>query len=160
MSVQLREVGVTADLTLLVTRDDHGTLEEGARAAVAAVESVRDVESLDVTGLRPRLNDLAVEATADLTVAVEGDGDLEAAVAEALGEGRPPTSRSVCPSPTPARASSPRARSPRRRHSPRLFPMATVSWTTPCRTFVRAIPVVQPRPPPRPVRFPRPLQPG
>lgn len=87
MSVQLREVGVTADLTVLVTRDDHGTLEEGARAAVTAVESVRTVETLDVTGLRPRLNDLAVEVTADLTAAVEDDGDVEAAVAEALEEG-------------------------------------------------------------------------
>lgn len=87
MSVQLREVGATTDLTVLVTRDDHGTMAEGARAAVEAVESVRTVERLDVTGIRPRLNDLAVEVSAEVTVAVEDDGDTEDAVTEALEAG-------------------------------------------------------------------------
>lgn len=88
MSVQLEEVGVAADLTLLVTRDDQGTLEDGALDRVTAVEAVADVDEVDVTGVRPRLNDLAVEAAVDLTVAVDPTArDAEAAAVEALEEG-------------------------------------------------------------------------
>ncbi|PSQ15856.1 hypothetical protein BRD00_12635 [Halobacteriales archaeon QS_8_69_26] len=88
MSVQLEEVGVTADLTLLVTRDDQGTLEGGALDRVTAVDAVTDVEHVDVTGVRPRLNDLAVEAAVDLTVAVDPTArDAESAAVEALEEG-------------------------------------------------------------------------
>jgi len=88
MSVQLEEVGVTADLTLLVTRDDQGTLEDGALDRITTVDAVADVEETDVTGVRPRLNDLAVEVAADLTVAVDPTArDAEAAAVEALEEG-------------------------------------------------------------------------
>lgn len=87
MSVQQEAVGVTADLTVLVNRDAQGTLEEGARDAVTSVEAVTAVEHLAVTGLCPRLNDLAVEVTADLAVAVDPTDRVADAVREALADG-------------------------------------------------------------------------
>lgn len=72
MSVQHSRVGVTADLTVLVPRDANGGLEDGVEAVLERVDGVA-VGAVDVTGLTPRLNDLAVEATAELTVDVEDD---------------------------------------------------------------------------------------
>lgn len=93
MSVQYRRVGVTADLTIEVTRPTDGTLVEGARATVERSEGV-SVRTIEVTGMTPRLNDVAVEATVEAAVAVDGD-DAEAAVRERLGDGFGVTAESV-----------------------------------------------------------------
>lgn len=85
MSVQLREVGVTADLTVEVPRDRMGDLTDGVRTALRRIDCVRGVEAVEVTGLTPRLNDLQAEVDAELTVAVERPD--EAAAADALEDG-------------------------------------------------------------------------
>ena len=84
MSVQTRRVGVTADLTIEVTRPTDGTLVESARATVERGEGV-SVETVEMTGMTPRLNDVAVEATVEAAVAVDGD-DPETAVRERLAD--------------------------------------------------------------------------
>jgi hypothetical protein len=86
MSVQYRRVGVTADLTVLVPRDGDGGLAEGTREVLERIDGVA-VEEVDVTDLRPRLNDLAVEATVEVVVDVEGDDPAEAVASETLGDG-------------------------------------------------------------------------
>jgi len=93
MSVRTRRVGVTADLTIEVTRPTDGTLVESARATVERGEGV-SVETVDMTGMTPRLNDVAVEATVEAAVAVDGD-DPETAVRERLADGFGVTVESV-----------------------------------------------------------------
>ena len=93
MSVRTRRVGVTADLTIEVTRPTDGTLVESARATVERGEGV-SVETVEMTGMTPRLNDVAVEATVEAAVAVDGD-DLETAVRERLADGFGVTVESV-----------------------------------------------------------------
>ncbi len=82
--MQYRRVGVTADLTIAVTRPTEGTLLDGARATVERGDGVT-VEALDVTGMTPRLNDVTVTATVEATVAVEEA--TEPAVRETLADG-------------------------------------------------------------------------
>lgn len=84
MSVQLREVGVTADLTVDVPRDAGGDLPAGVRTVLARVEAVEAVEAVDVTGLTPRLNDVRTDVTAELRVTAEPEA---ASVREALDDG-------------------------------------------------------------------------
>lgn len=86
MAVQFTEVGVTADLTVLVPRDADGGLEVGTANLLERIEGV-EVETVRVTGLRPRLNDLAVQAEVDLSIAVEDDTDGEAVARERLADG-------------------------------------------------------------------------
>lgn len=93
MSVRTRRVGVTADLTIEVTRPTDGTLVESARATVERGEGV-SVETVEMTGMTPRLNDVAVEATVEAAVAVDGD-DPETAVRERLADGFGVTVESV-----------------------------------------------------------------
>ena len=73
-----------ADLTMHVPRDAAGDLACGAQSVLAGVEAVEEVESVDVTNLTPRLNDLEIGAT--VTVAVEvadtPDAPIDAASAE------------------------------------------------------------------------------
>jgi hypothetical protein len=85
MSIQLMEVGATADLTVNVPRDAAGDLEAGVTKVLARVEQIDTVEAVDVTGLTPRLNDLQAEVTVEVTLALERD-DPEA-VREALADG-------------------------------------------------------------------------
>lgn len=87
MSVQLIEVGVTADLTVNVPRDAAGDLEAGVTTVLRRVEAVDTVEDADVTGLTPRLNDLQAEVTAELLLAVEqrNEETARAALAEGFG---------------------------------------------------------------------------
>jgi len=77
-------------MTLLVPRDAAGDLLAGARRRLDRVEAVRGVERMEVGGVRPGLNDVRVEVTAELRVAVDLSGDsadAAAAVADRLGEG-------------------------------------------------------------------------
>jgi hypothetical protein len=82
------EVGVAADLTILVSRNADGDLHSGAVAVLRRVDGVADVRNLRVTCIRPRLNDLAVEAEADLAFDREAIGDdPEASAHDALADG-------------------------------------------------------------------------
>lgn len=85
MAVSIQEVELTADLTVLVSRDAAGTIDDGARELIERVDRVT-VRELQVTGVRPRLNDMAVEVRADLAVAVPDD-DVETAARERLDDG-------------------------------------------------------------------------
>jgi hypothetical protein len=64
-----RQTRVRADVRLLVARDAPGDLVEGARALLGRVDAVDAVEDLRITGMRPGLNDLRVEATVTLRLA-------------------------------------------------------------------------------------------
>ncbi len=86
MSVQYRRVGVTADLTIEVNRPTDGSLMDGARATVERGDGVA-VDRVEVRGMTPRLNDVAVEATVEATVAVDEDADdLAPTVRDRLGD--------------------------------------------------------------------------
>lgn len=78
MAVQHQEVGVRADLTVQVPRDAAGDLQAGVRTVLARVDAVEAIEAVAVTGLTPRLNDLEVDVTARLTLALARP-DAEAA---------------------------------------------------------------------------------
>ena len=74
-----------ASMTIAVSRAAPGDLAEGAETKLARADAVAAVESLDIRGLQPGLNDLTVEA--DATVALAADaGDTTDAVAAALAE--------------------------------------------------------------------------
>ncbi len=75
---------VDARLTLRVPRGGRRDLREAARERLARIETVERVETFDVTGVRPGLNDLRVDARS--TVACETDAtDLDASLASAVG---------------------------------------------------------------------------
>ncbi len=85
MSVQYRRVGVTADLTIQVNRPTDGTLMDGARAAVERGDGVT-VETVEVQGMTPRLNDVTVEATVEASVTVDEDEEPVPAVRDRLAD--------------------------------------------------------------------------
>jgi|APHM01.1.fsa_nt_gi hypothetical protein len=93
MSAQYRRVGVTADLTIEVNRPTDGTLVDGARATVERGDRVT-VDTLEVTGVTPRLNDVTVDATVEATVALDED-ETVTAVRERLAAGFGVTVESV-----------------------------------------------------------------
>ncbi|SFR51075.1 hypothetical protein [Halogeometricum limi] len=76
---------VRASLTVLVTRDADGDLQEGVRARLAAVDCVVAVDRVDVSGLRPALNDLRVEVDAAMRVRDPSDGGLSDALEAGFG---------------------------------------------------------------------------
>jgi len=82
MSATQTTVGVVADLTVDVTRDDHHGLEAGVRRRLRRVDAVEAVEAVDVVGLQPRLNDLRADVEAELLVAAARDGDAGVASGE------------------------------------------------------------------------------
>jgi hypothetical protein len=69
-----RTVVVRATMTVLVTRDADGDLAAGVRARLAAVDAVERVESVEIRGLRPSLNDLRVRVDAALRIDAPPDG--------------------------------------------------------------------------------------
>lgn len=73
---QPRTVGAVADLRVAVPRDAAGDLVDGVETVVGRVESVAAVTGVDVTGVTPRLNDLAVEARVEVSVDV-ADVDVD-----------------------------------------------------------------------------------
>lgn len=74
-----------AQLEVQVPRNAGGTLEEGVAAMVEGVDSVRRVETVDLEGLIPRLNDLAVEANVEgVLETTPGEAGVEADLAAAL----------------------------------------------------------------------------
>jgi hypothetical protein len=87
MATTSQSVRVVADLTMHVPRNDSGDLDSGAEGVVSRVAAVRSVESVDVTNLRPRLNDLQVDATVTVTLDVEDAPNAETAGRSALADG-------------------------------------------------------------------------
>ncbi|MFB6154774.1 MAG: hypothetical protein ABEJ22_02695 [Haloferacaceae archaeon] len=69
MSVQKRHpVHAQATLTVLVARDAAGDMVDGVRTRLERVDGVESVGDLDVSGVRPGLNDLQVEVATELHV--------------------------------------------------------------------------------------------
>lgn len=87
MSVQLRSVGATADLTVDVPRDAAGNLEAGVTTVLRRADAVETVDAVDITDLTPRLNDLRADVTVEVTLAVERAEEtaVRAALADAFG---------------------------------------------------------------------------
>lgn len=85
--MQLRTVGVTADLTVRVPRDRDEDLETGARRLVGRVDGVREVSEIELQGVQPRLNDLSIEVAVELTVELDPDEDDDAVVERRLDDG-------------------------------------------------------------------------
>jgi hypothetical protein len=71
MALSQRAVDATVDCTVRVARDADGTLADGAETQLARVDGVEVVEPVDVAGLEPRLNDLAVDVRARVRVVEE-----------------------------------------------------------------------------------------
>lgn len=75
MSVQLHEESesaaraVAADLEVTVSRDGVGSLADGVRERLASADGVAAVESFELGGIRPGLNDLTVDVAAELWLA-------------------------------------------------------------------------------------------
>lgn len=85
MAATVHRVGVTADLTINVPRNDQGDLAAGVEMALARIDAVDAVDDATVTGLTPRLNDLRAEVRADLTLAL--DRAAPESAREALADG-------------------------------------------------------------------------
>jgi hypothetical protein len=73
MALSQQSVDATVNCTVRVARDADGTLADGAETQLARVDGVEVVEPVDVAGLEPRLNDLAVDVRAQVRVVGEGD---------------------------------------------------------------------------------------
>ncbi|MFC6786510.1 hypothetical protein ACFQFH_11595 [Halobaculum halobium] len=72
-------------MTIAVSRSAPGDLAEGAETKLRRADAVGAVESLDIRGLQPGLNDLTVEAEATVALAADAGADREV-VADALAE--------------------------------------------------------------------------
>jgi hypothetical protein len=73
---------VEAELTLRIPRDGERALHDEARDRLVETAVVERVEALDVTGVRPRLNDLQVTANATMACA---EAETRDALADAVG---------------------------------------------------------------------------
>ena len=82
---QPRSVQVRATVEVLVTRNARGDLTDGVHDRLRKVAVVDTVEHVEISGLTPGLNDLPVEATADLRLS-PATTDADAATLEALLE--------------------------------------------------------------------------
>jgi Co/Zn/Cd efflux system component len=90
MSVQKRHaVVVQATLTVLVARDAAGDMVDGVRTRLERIDGVDGVGDLDVSGVRPGLNDLQVEVATELRLESlpPDEADDPDAAAEALADG-------------------------------------------------------------------------
>lgn len=87
MATASQLVRVTADLTMQVPRNATGDLAQGVTNVVRGVDAVAHVDEVDVTDLRPRLNDLRVDATVAVEMTVEDAPDVERASRDAFGDG-------------------------------------------------------------------------
>lgn len=87
MAAACQTVRVTADLTMQVPRNATGDLESGVENVVRGVDSVADVADVDVSGLRPRLNDVQVDATVEVAMHLEDAPGAADASRAALEDG-------------------------------------------------------------------------
>ncbi|MFB6267144.1 MAG: hypothetical protein ABEI31_05760 [Halodesulfurarchaeum sp.] len=76
-----------AELHVQVPRNSDGDLEAAVRAQVERVDQVVEVEAIQLHGLQPRLNDLAVEATVQGSLQPNEAYPGPEAVAEVLSAG-------------------------------------------------------------------------
>lgn len=60
-------------MTVLVNRDAPGDLADGVRSRLSRVDGVAEIETVDIRGVRPSLNDLRVTVDATLRVRVDAD---------------------------------------------------------------------------------------
>ncbi len=74
-----------ASMTIAVSRSAPGDLAEGAETKLRRADPVAAVETLDIRGLQPGLNDLTVEAEATVSLAADA-GDTPETVADALAD--------------------------------------------------------------------------
>lgn len=65
------ETIATAVLAVRVPRDEVGTLESGVATRLDRIEPVQSIESLDVTGVNPRMNDVRTEVNVRVSLAVD-----------------------------------------------------------------------------------------
>lgn len=72
-------VGVVADLSIRVPRSAPGTLVDGIRGVIEAVDGVTRVGAVEATSVTPNLNDLFVEVTVEATVGLDEPVEDEAA---------------------------------------------------------------------------------
>ncbi|WP_135806580.1 hypothetical protein [Halorussus marinus] len=77
-------IDATADLELHVPRGGDGTLQEGIAAVLARSAAVDRTEVVAISGVRPTLNDLRVDASVRLRVRADADEDARAAVRDAV----------------------------------------------------------------------------
>jgi translation elongation factor EF-1beta len=84
---QPRSVQVRATFEVLVTRDARGDLTDGVHDRLRKVAVVEHVEHVEISGLTPGLNDLRVEATAELRLSPEAADTDDAALEALLEEG-------------------------------------------------------------------------
>lgn len=70
-------VGVVADLSIRVPRSAPGDILDGTRHVLEAIDGVAHVGEVKITAVTPNLNDLFVEVTTDLTVALDEPVDDE-----------------------------------------------------------------------------------
>ncbi len=77
-----------AELRVKVPRDAGGTLDEGVAAMVRRIDAIVAVEAVELQGMVPRLNDVAVEAWVEGRIRVAPpEQELRPAVAAALADG-------------------------------------------------------------------------
>jgi translation elongation factor EF-1beta len=81
------EYRARADLRVLVSRNGRGDLHDGIDHRLRRIDGVLEVEEVDVSGLRPGLNDLAVDLVATLRLRPERPDADSAALAEQLRAG-------------------------------------------------------------------------
>lgn len=76
---------VEARLTLRVPRDGHGDVQDAAGRRLRRTGIVDRVESFDVTGVRPGLNDLELRVETTVTCDVDSASEATTALASAVG---------------------------------------------------------------------------
>ncbi len=85
MSVQkLPVLTVDVELTVLVTRNGRGDLHDGIEHLIRRVDGVESVDAVDVHGLQPGLNDLAVDLVATIRLDPIESNDESAVEAQLL----------------------------------------------------------------------------
>ncbi|QSG14678.1 hypothetical protein [Halapricum desulfuricans] len=85
MAVQARHTDVTATVTLWVTREAGGDLQQSVETVLRDVAGVDAVTIRDVTDVQPRATDIQVTAVVDVAVAAPADD--EQVVRKTLADG-------------------------------------------------------------------------
>ncbi len=76
MSVHLTRLA-DASMTVAVSRDGGGSLADGVESRLRRIDAVESVESVDLDGVQPGLNELTAEITATLAVDPDSAPDRE-----------------------------------------------------------------------------------
>ncbi|WP_318567431.1 hypothetical protein [Salinigranum marinum] len=76
---------VEARLNLRVPRDGRGDLQDAVAERLRRAAAVDRVESFDVTGVRPGLNDLTLRVRTTVACDIDADSEAATALMEAVG---------------------------------------------------------------------------